>query len=189
MSVIFSPNGISYRTLEQYATSHLVAEAALPLTALLHCFDTVSQPWWLGGNVTSGFHDGQEIVAKLGARAWISTYDGEKNVSGLSKRLIRRRKHNTDEVRHYVQGAAVSVELGEKPGSRHGGKMDKPTEILALGVGEEVTLTSEGIWEAETPSPVDSKRLSIRHILHTTSSRESMGFMRMSKHWPLATAA
>lgn len=54
ISLIFSPHGVQYSYLSHYATSHLVAEAALPLTALLHCMDTISNPWWLGGNICAG---------------------------------------------------------------------------------------------------------------------------------------
>jgi hypothetical protein len=181
VSVIYSPHGIPYRAIEPYATSHLVAEAALPLTALLHCFDAVSQPWWFGGNITSGFHDGQEIVAKLGARAWISTYDGDKQVGGLASRLTRRTKYNADEVRGFVHGARIS-RAGHTGtlGSRNTGKMDRQTEIMALSVGEEVALTSEGVWEVDTPSPTEpnelSHHLSTRRILYGNDSRESLDF-------------
>lgn len=78
ISLIFSPHGIQYSYLASYATSHLVAEAALPLTALLHCMDSISNPWWLGGNICAGVPYGAEIASKLGARLWISAHDGEK---------------------------------------------------------------------------------------------------------------
>ena len=147
VSVIFSPHGISYGSLEQYATSHLLSEAALPLTALLHCFDTVSQPWWLGGNVTSGSQVGQEIAAVLGARVWISTYDGEKDTRGLARRMTRRDKYRTDQVRDLLNGKRAPASLYE--GGEGKKKSEKPTEVLALARGEEVTLTSEGVWEED----------------------------------------
>lgn len=171
VSVIFSPHGIPYRDIEPYATSHLLAEAALPLTVLLHSFDTVSRPWWLGGTLTSGFEDGQEIIAKLGARVWISACDAEENTSGLTRRFTRRRRYTRDQVRQLVHGAMnthhETRSEGPGPGSGRSRRAERPTEVLALGIDEHVTLTSEGIWAAETPSPNesdDTKRLSIRHV-------------------------
>ncbi|QPH00495.1 hypothetical protein C2857_004152 [Epichloe festucae Fl1] len=177
VSVIFSPHGIPYRDIEPYATSHLLAEAALPLTVLLHSFDTVSRPWWLGGTLTSGFEDGQEIIAKLGARVWISACDAERNTSGLIRRFTRRRRYTRDQVRQLVHGAMdthhhhETRSEGPGPGSGRGSgrsrRAERPTEVLALGIDEHVTLTSEGIWAAETASPKksdDTKRLSIRHV-------------------------
>ncbi|GAB0137695.1 hypothetical protein EsDP_00005951 [Epichloe bromicola] len=171
VSVIFSPHGIPYRDIEPYATSHLLAEAALPLTVLLHSFDTVSRPWWLGGTLTSGFEDGQEIIAKLGARVWISACDAENNTSGLARRFTRRRRYTRDQVRQLVRGAMKTHHEtrndGPGPGSGRSRRAERPTEVLALDIDEHVTLTSEGIWAAETPSPNkgdDTKRLSIRHV-------------------------
>lgn len=186
VSIIFSPHGTSYSAIETYATSHLVSEAALPLTALLHCFDTVSQPWWLGGNV-SGLHDGQDIVAKLGARAWISMYDGEKRTRGLAKRLTRRTKYNIDEVREIVNRTTDNLADSRKADSTHSGKIDRQTEVMALKIGEEVALTSEGVWAVEPPSPAQSvrcsHRLSIFHILNGGGTGERISSFRISKLW------
>ncbi|EFY90239.1 hypothetical protein MAC_03754 [Metarhizium acridum CQMa 102] len=190
LSVIFSPHGISYGAIEGYATSHLVSEAALPLTALLHCFDAVSQPWWLGGNVTSGFHHGQEIIAKLGARAWISTYDGDKLLRGLARRLTRRKKYKTHEVRNFVHGATAGLHNTRRPSSRRCGKMDRPTEIMTLNIGEQVSLTSDGVWTTEAPSPLgpgclNRRHLTIPHLLYANATGESIGSpFRVSKLWP-----
>ncbi|KAK3995452.1 hypothetical protein QBC44DRAFT_219975, partial [Cladorrhinum sp. PSN332] len=75
LSIIFSPHGIHYASIHSYVTSHLISEAALPLTALIHCFDSVEQPWWLGGNVLLGAPAGAEIATRLAAKAWISAHD------------------------------------------------------------------------------------------------------------------
>lgn len=147
VSVIFSPHGVSYSSLEPYVTSHLLTEAALPLTALLHCFDTVSPPWWLGGNVSPGMQAGQQTAAAMGARAWISTYDGEKYVTGLAKRVTHRKKRDRNVAREVIRRT-----IGDKRAIRNK-KHAKPTEILALSPGEEVTLTSEGVWKEEFDVP------------------------------------
>ncbi|CAM1507002.1 Fc.00g066430.m01.CDS01 [Cosmosporella sp. VM-42] len=143
VSVIFSPHGVSYRSLKPYATSHLLTEAALPLTALLHCFNTVSQPWWLGGTVRAGMPVGQEIASALGAQAWVSTHDGEKNVHVFAGKVPRTRKYRQDEVKRGLSQAsnAHTQAKSRKPSQ---------TEILVLGAGQEVALTSEGVWEPDT---------------------------------------
>ncbi|KAK7952023.1 uncharacterized protein PG986_007751 [Apiospora aurea] len=86
LSLIFSPHGINYAHLVPYASSHLVSEAALPLTALLHCMDSISNPWWLGGNICAGLPAGAEIARRLCARVWLSAHDGDKTVRGGSPR-------------------------------------------------------------------------------------------------------
>ncbi|KAG5939953.1 hypothetical protein E4U53_007697 [Claviceps sorghi] len=165
VSIIFSPHGIPYRDIEPFATSHLLAEAALPLTVLLHSFDTVSRPWWLGGTLTSGFEDGQEIIAKLGARVWISACDAEKNTNGLIGRFTRRRRYTRDEVRRLIYGPMHPHDVHSPLGRRCNPKAERPTEVLALEAGEDVTLTSEGIWPSEPPPLDEMKRpFSIRQI-------------------------
>lgn len=149
ISIIFSPHGIPYQAIEPYATSHLLTEAVLPLTALIHCFNTVSNPWWLGGETSIGMPVAQETVNALGARALISAHDGEKEpATGLAGMLKRtqRRTYELDEVRdlmfEYSQSAGATMKIQD------GKKGQNPTEIMSLAAGEEVTLTSEGIWEA-----------------------------------------
>jgi hypothetical protein len=72
LSVIYSPHGVPYDIIRPYASSHLVHEAALPLTALIHSFDIVENPWYLGGYVSAGSPGGLQIAKSLYARAWIS---------------------------------------------------------------------------------------------------------------------
>ncbi|KAK8048985.1 hypothetical protein PG994_010715 [Apiospora phragmitis] len=98
LSLIFSPHGINYAHLAPYASSHLVSEAALPLTALLHCMDSISNPWWLGGNICAGLPAGAEIARRLCARVWLSAHDGDKDVRGLATGLLKTRKYGRDEV-------------------------------------------------------------------------------------------
>ncbi|KAK1764611.1 hypothetical protein QBC33DRAFT_580211 [Phialemonium atrogriseum] len=178
LSIIFSPHGISFPSLQSYTTGHLVAEAALPLTALLHCFDNVSNPWWLGGNILLGAPAGAETAGRLAARTWISAHDGDKEVRGIATGLLRTRKWHPDEVAGGL--LAVSEEVansrpGSRPGSAVGGDggcgggltgssggdlprgvagsttrtalRGKGTEVIALVTGEEVVLTSQGVWD------------------------------------------
>lgn len=149
ISVIFSPHGIPYAGLQPYATSHLLREAALPLTALIHCFDTVTHPWWKGGESSLGMPAAQETAHALGARAWVGAHDGhhtseEKRNSpkGFSSKLLHGRHHRYD-----VKQVRDVVEEYSCPSSTKKPVGDRPTEVMALAAGEEVCLTSEGIWE------------------------------------------
>lgn len=153
ISLLFSPHGISYNHVGPWATSHLVSEAALPLTALLHCMDSISNPWWLGGNICSGTLTGAEIANNLGARVWISAHDAEKNVKGFATGLLRTRRWETEEIVEIVspkfKGNIGGDDYTQKGQSRRGspglGLGDKGTEVLRLQSGEDVLVTGEGM--------------------------------------------
>lgn len=110
LSVIYSPHGISYPLIRPYASSHLVSSAALPLTALLHSFDRVQNPWWMGGNVNAGLPGGVEIAKNLMAKCWISAHDEDKENTGLAVRKVATRKYTAKEVREMV-GDRTDVEV------------------------------------------------------------------------------
>lgn len=131
LSVIYSPHGCSYKTLEPYITTHLVSETALPLTALLHCFDKVQNAWYLGGNVCAGFPGGLEIAQNLCARAWISAHDGDKDIKGLATKKIVVKKYDREEVE-----SVISPRSEKFPNRRTG------TEAVVLQPGEEIRLSN-----------------------------------------------
>ncbi|XDG06671.1 hypothetical protein ABKA04_006286 [Annulohypoxylon sp. FPYF3050] len=154
ISVLFSPHGISYSHLASYATSHLVAEAALPLTALLHCMDSISNPWWLGGNICAGVPTGAEIATRLGARVWVSAHDGEKDVRGLATGMLKTRRWNRDEVETALS-PYYNKKSGEKPTHARKGSNGSiggvSTEILRLSSGDEVVVSGSGmLWSSES---------------------------------------
>lgn len=130
LSVIFSPHGCTYKTISPYVTSHLVSEAALPLTALLHCFDRIQNSWYLGGNICAGFPGGLEICQKLCARAWISAHDGDKETTGIASSRITVEKYDREKVE-----SVISPRSEKFPNRRTG------TEAVVLQVGEEITLS------------------------------------------------
>lgn len=118
LSVLFSPHGIPFSgNLESYATTHLVNEAALPLTALLHCFDCVRNPWWLGGNVLLGAPAGREIAVRLGAKCWVSCHDGDKDVKGLATGWVKTRRWERSVLERAVTGEGRDLvdAFGETP--------------------------------------------------------------------------
>lgn len=119
LSVIYTPHGILPSLLHPYVTSHLVTTACLPLTCLLHSFDRVQNPWWLGGNISAGVPGGVEIANKLMAKCWVGAHDEVKDTSGVSVMRVRRRRFDKEE---------VEEEVG------------KGTKVEKLGVGAEVVL-------------------------------------------------
>ncbi|KAH7035226.1 uncharacterized protein B0I36DRAFT_347037 [Microdochium trichocladiopsis] len=163
VSLIFSPHGISYSALEPYATSHLVTEAALPLTALLHCMNLVDNPWWMGGNINSGAPGGAVIAAKLGARVWIGAHDGDKEVKGLATGMLKTRSFGLSELRQVVAQAARpgvphTATPPQSPTRVDGTNSQMPgedqsdtecgTEIMQLSSGDEVLVSGDGqmLW-------------------------------------------
>ncbi|KAF2707362.1 hypothetical protein K504DRAFT_384107 [Pleomassaria siparia CBS 279.74] len=99
LSVIYSPHGVPYEIIRPYASSHLVNESALPLTALIHSFDRVENPWYLGGNISAGSPGGMQIAQSLLAKAWISAHDADKNNRGWSVKQVRIGKFDSDNIR------------------------------------------------------------------------------------------
>ncbi|KAI5866434.1 hypothetical protein GGS23DRAFT_271404 [Durotheca rogersii] len=169
LSVLFSPHGIAYAQLSEYATSHLVSEAALPLTALLHCIDTLANPWWLGGNVCAGAPAGAETATRLGARVWIGAHDGIKDVRGLGTSLLRTRRFAREEVESALQRTMMTTTTTTGRNSSHsrekgewkGGEKKRAsrgttgsstgsrggavgTEVLRLGSGDGVLVSGTG---------------------------------------------
>ncbi|KAL9015406.1 MAG: hypothetical protein Q9185_007192 [Variospora sp. 1 TL-2023] len=104
LSLLYSPHGLAYSPhLIPYATHHLVPRAALPLTALIHGFDRIENPWYMGGNVNAGIPGGIEIAKNLMARHWIGAHDEDKENSGLSIMKLRMKKFGLGEVRECVR--------------------------------------------------------------------------------------
>ncbi|KAH8675496.1 hypothetical protein BX600DRAFT_507733 [Xylariales sp. PMI_506] len=134
ISVVFAPHGVSCASLLPYATSHLVAEAALPLTALLHCMDSVANPWWFGGNICAGMLVGAEIARRLGARVWASAHDGDKDVRGLATGFLKVRRWGMDEIQCSIESDLGNVD----------GKKGPTTAIYRLAGGEAIQVLAEG---------------------------------------------
>ncbi|CZS94550.1 uncharacterized protein RAG0_04499 [Rhynchosporium agropyri] len=131
LSVLHAPHGCTFKTIERWANTHLVEQAALPLTALLHCFDRIQNAWYLGGNICSGLPGGQRIAQGLGAKVWISSHDGEKVIKGVVNKKIVVQKFDREEVE-----SVVSPRCTETPSKRSG------TRAVVLNIGEEVRLSS-----------------------------------------------
>ncbi|MCJ1395036.1 hypothetical protein MMC18_007917 [Xylographa bjoerkii] len=143
ISVLYSPHGIAYSNILPYAQSHLVPNAALPLTLLLHAFDRVQNVWYLGGNISTGMQGGLELAQSLLARYWISAHDEDKESSGFSIKNCVTRKHTLEEVRTLVKG------------SRRGSRA--PIDVMVLDCGAETLIevpdTQIRVRETEPQAP------------------------------------
>lgn len=126
LSVVYSPHGVTYPHILPYATSHLVTAAALPLTLLLHSFDRVQNPWYLGGNISAGLPGGLEIAQNLFAKCWISAHDEDKENTGFSVGQVVTRKYSVEEVKRMVG-------VGRKSGKLQ-------IDVRALACGESIVL-------------------------------------------------
>lgn len=131
LSVLFSPHGLPYSALRPFVTSHLVSSSALPLTALLHSFDRVSNPWYLGGNISAGLPGGVEIAQKLIPQVWISAHDGDKNTTGFATLQTTITKFDREKVEEIV--SPKSAQFSSKT----------TTEVAVLKAGEEMFLGPE----------------------------------------------
>lgn len=151
LSLLFSPHGMPFAgPLSSYATTHLVKEAALPLTALLHCFDSVKNPWWLGGRVLLGAPAGREIAMKLGAKVWVSCHDGEKDVRGLATGWVRTRKWDRSLVQKELR-AEAGEEFNSRTMAKRGTRARSVRPVTSAGRGTLNTSTtmSSGCSAAE----------------------------------------
>lgn len=125
ISIVYSPHGLDYSLVQDYARKHLVAEAALPLTALFHSFDRVVNPWYLGGTVCAGSPSGLEIARNLLAEVWISAHDEAKIVSGLSVKSTKTTKFSIEDLERLLNGDEVTV------------TKRKQTRLIELDAGDE----------------------------------------------------
>jgi hypothetical protein len=125
LSVIYSPHGVDYDVIRPYAASHLVSESALPLTALLHSFDCVDNPWYLGGNISAGSSGGLQIARGLYAEAWISAHDADKDNRGWSVKQTRIVKSAVDHIKAMLQEGYEDRRIPCR------------TDVVSLSAGEE----------------------------------------------------
>ncbi|KAL9095509.1 MAG: hypothetical protein Q9165_002380 [Trypethelium subeluteriae] len=110
ISVLYSPHGVSYNVIKPYVCAHLLEEAALPLTCLMHAFDRVENPWYLGGLVAAGAPAGIELARSLYAKYWISAHDEDKDNRGMATKKVKRRPYTVDEIEGLLRGDAVSID-------------------------------------------------------------------------------
>jgi hypothetical protein len=124
ISVLYTPHGLSLDLITPWASSHLLPLSALPLSCLMHAFNSVAGPWFMGGNFVHGSPRGVEIAAALQPRVWVGAHDEEKRKQGLATRGISTVRFDVDDVRERVRGVAK-------------------TEVVVLAAGESVRIAPE----------------------------------------------
>lgn len=100
VSVLYTPHGLPFKPdLLPYVQNHLIPSGALPLTLLMHSFDHVQNPWYLGGNISAGYRGGVAIAQGLMARCWLSAHDEPKDDKGISVSLLRTSRMTPEQIR------------------------------------------------------------------------------------------
>ena len=135
LSVLYSPHGVSMKAITSYATSHLVKEQALPLTALFHSINVEDNPWFLGGKVAVGYPGGEEIVKSFGARYWISAHDEVKDNRGWSVAMIKSTNHALEDAQRALDGQLRGQGIPEVYGDK---RVVSRTQILSMDSGEQL---------------------------------------------------
>ncbi|OAX78684.1 hypothetical protein ACJ72_07007 [Emergomyces africanus] len=129
LSILYSPHGISSSSsLDRYASEHLQIHTNNPdsqtLTLLIHSFDRVQSPWYLGGNIVAGANGGGVALAiKLRAKLWVGAHDEEKITSGVIVNFLKTEREMAANISRMV---------------RDGGGVE--CDVRDLEVGEEVVL-------------------------------------------------
>ncbi|KAK2790126.1 hypothetical protein FQN53_000366 [Emmonsiellopsis sp. PD_33] len=132
ISILYTPHGIRSTPLDKYASHHLhiqplTATKTTPsinrLTLLIHSFDRVQNPWYLGGNIIAGANGGGVALAKkLRPKCWIGAHDEDKVNGGISVKLLKTEKELVEDIRKMVVEGGIECDVRD------------------LGVGEEVVL-------------------------------------------------
>lgn len=92
----------------------------------MHSFDCVENPWWLGGNISTGSPGGLHIAKSLYAKAWISAHDADKDNRGWAVKQTRIGQFAVDEVKRMLEEGQDN-------------KRRKPTrtDVVSLASGEQ----------------------------------------------------
>jgi hypothetical protein len=112
VSVLFTPHGSPLSAVERW----LDGLKDRRLDVLLHPWNRVKRPLWLGGVISSGFSDGRAICKYSKVGTWVSTHDAKKIETGFVKSWLKTRVYGSNEVHMHLQ----------EPG----------TDVVNLGVGE-----------------------------------------------------
>ncbi|KAF2717677.1 hypothetical protein K431DRAFT_232612, partial [Polychaeton citri CBS 116435] len=119
-SIVYTPHGLSYRTLQPYIERHLAADHSLPVDALFHSINLEQNPKLMGGLVANGAPGGTHIASALQARHWISAHDEAKDNRGWATTWIKSRHFTKEHVERLLADKA--------------GKVGR-TEVHVLGTG------------------------------------------------------
>jgi hypothetical protein len=126
-AIIYTPHGIPSPSL---SLATLQESDIDQVTALLHGLHEVWNPWWLGGKLNLGAHNGLAAVRNTGTRYWIGTHDEVKRGGGFVAWVLNRRIWNVED--------AIKRELGSVNDMGKGDQED--VRYVTLASGESLTL-------------------------------------------------
>jgi Beta-lactamase superfamily domain len=139
VSVLYSPHGVDYPVIQPWASSHLVSCAALPLTLLLHSFNLVTAPWYMGGIMAAGMPGGIHIAKNLLPKVWIGAHDEDKRASGLALKKIVRQVFDVSDIRK---------KLWDEVDTQHP-RLGSHTDVMRLAAGKEWRMGFREVSEKE----------------------------------------
>jgi len=108
LSVVYTPHGVTHRTLESYLLSHLSEMNALPLCALIHSLNIESNPWFMGGLIANGAPGGVDLLKQVQAKYWIGAHDEAKDNRGMATKLLKTQYFDIEDVEEMLSRAGVS---------------------------------------------------------------------------------
>ncbi|OJD13043.1 hypothetical protein AJ78_06458 [Emergomyces pasteurianus Ep9510] len=125
ISILYSPHGVSASSLlDRYALEHLHIHSSNPypqaLTLLIHSFDRVQSPWYLGGNIIAGANGGGVALAKkLRAKLWVGAHDEEKVNGGIIANFLKTEREMAANISKMLKEGGVEcdvrdLEVGEE---------------------------------------------------------------------------
>jgi hypothetical protein len=141
---------------------------------------------------------GHETATKLGAKAWIGNRQAGDTDTVCDSLVSKKtgKKEKTHLAAKVPETLDKQFERDASPTSGNSnnhmlmarkGSIAKPTEVLALEAGEEIVMTSEGIWDDEPsfddediaaplPSMSSKRESSALRIITSTDSTEWLSF-------------
>ena len=121
-TIIYTPHGIPSPSL---SLETLTSSGIVGVTALLHGLHEVWNPWWLGGKLNLGAHNGLQVVRNTAAKYWIGTHDEVKKGGGFVSWIMKRRVWDVEDA--VKRGSGVD-------------KMGGDLQFVTLGSGESMVL-------------------------------------------------
>lgn len=96
-SIIYTPHGVPPSALTSYLKT-----IPLPITLLLHCYDHVETPFWLGGIISSGAPNALKLLEQLKARVLDASFNDVISLQKESYDTPKPPLYKTDPMAHQL---------------------------------------------------------------------------------------
>ncbi|KAL7270552.1 hypothetical protein RUND412_006739 [Rhizina undulata] len=142
LSILFAPHGSPFSAVSPWL-SGLPLNAASPeaphLSLLLHPFNDVHNPAYLGGTISHGFPGGLKVCQNCDVGTWMSAHDEDKKLGGFVAGKVSKNRRSGAEVVQGLRGAGIKAweHDDEEEAIKEEGK---GIRILVLEVGEELEI-------------------------------------------------